>query len=61
MDDNFELEPVDDIPRVAASEKDLLDMAQAVIAPHTVDVWGVLCRTRKLPPHISETDRKSVV
>ncbi len=45
----------EELPQVAASEKDLLDMAQAVIAPHATDVWGVMCRTRKLPPHVSET------
>jgi len=45
----------DDLPQVAASEADLIATARALIAPQAFDVWAVLCRSRKLPPHFGET------
>ena len=45
----------DELPLVAASEADLIATARALIAPQAFDVWAVLCRSRKLPPHFGET------
>jgi hypothetical protein len=45
----------DDLPLVAASEQDLIQVARMLIAPTSVDVWGVLTRSRKLPPEFGET------
>jgi hypothetical protein len=49
-----ELAP-DDAPMVAASERDLITMARALVAPHAYDAWLLLGRTRTLPPKIGPT------
>ncbi len=45
----------DELPAVAASEDDLIRVARMLVAPTSVDVWGVLTRSRKLPPEFGET------
>lgn len=44
-----------ELPQVAASERDIIMMARALIAPESQDMWATLCLTRRLPPHIGPT------
>jgi len=50
-------EPADPLPRVAASEADLLVMARALVAGPDAqdDIWSLLCAGRTLHPRIGET------
>ncbi len=44
----------DDRPQIAASERDLLVMARALVTPD-LDPWTTPRQSRKLPPHIGPT------
>ena len=45
----------DALPRVAASESDLVGLARALIAPSPTEACAMMYRTRTLPPAISVT------
>jgi FtsH ternary system-associated peptide len=59
--DDFEIEDSDDggyeLPKVAASEHDILVMARVLIAGPAAqdDVWSLLCAGRVMPPKIGTT------
>jgi hypothetical protein len=48
------------LPRVAASEADLIELARALVSPGAKDVWPVLARQRKLPSHIGPSSARLV-
>nr|MDQ3368567.1 hypothetical protein [Myxococcota bacterium] len=52
-----EAELVDELPRVAASEHDLIMMARALVGGPTGhdDLWALLCASRAMPPKIGVT------
>jgi hypothetical protein len=55
-----EVEEIEEIPQVAASEHDMIMMARALIAGPTGhdDIWALLCATRPLPPKIGPTSAR---
>ena len=57
FDSDVELEEPEEIPRVAASESDLLIMARTLVAGPDAqdDIWSLLCAGRTLPPRIGTT------
>ena len=52
-----DIDLIEELPQVAASEHDMIMMARALIAGpggHD-DIWALLCATRPMPPKIGET------
>jgi hypothetical protein len=47
--------PGDDLPQVAQSERNLIAMARALVAPASEDVAPMLWGSRGMPPHIGPT------
>ena len=55
-----EVEEIEELPQVAASESDMIMMARALIAGPTGhdDIWALLCATRPMPPKIGPTSAR---
>ena len=55
-----EIEVIEELPQVAASESDMIMMARALIAGPTGhdDIWALLCATRPMPPKIGPTSAR---
>jgi hypothetical protein len=58
LSDDVEL--VEEVPQVAASEHDMIMMARALVAGQSGhdDIWSLLCATRALPPKIGPTSAR---
>jgi hypothetical protein len=55
-----DVEVIEELPQVAASESDMIQMARALIAGPTGhdDIWALLCATRPMPPKIDPTSAR---
>lgn len=55
-----DIEVIEELPQVAASESDMIQMARALIAGPTGhdDIWALLCATRPMPPKIGPTSAR---
>lgn len=55
-----DIEEIEEIPQVSASENDMIMMARALIAGPSGhdDIWALLCATRPLPPKIGPTSAR---